>query len=367
MRRLLNVLGAFCMFAGAAGPATPVCAQTSPGPAPSPAPTPAFESTDYHFKSGDVDLAGRLFIPRGATSYPLVLLVQGADYDDANASVYWRLIAHSFAKAGIASFSFNKRGVAGSGGKATDNFDVQAADVAAACAFASHLPGVDTRNIGYYGISQGGWIIPRAVRTCPSAFTILVSPAGVTPAQSNDYYLAGQFVAVGMTAAQSREAMELHDALAQYYRTGRGYERAQTLVSRAAANGLLQTFRKIEYRDDVPASNQLPRPDRLAAIDRSDPSIYEFYRDPRYWSEPAELYAALTSPLLLIYGGQDSKVPVQQSVALFQRVLSANFEPRRHDSYLRIGESRHSNRAESITRVSRIYGCLDKVARSVYV
>jgi uncharacterized protein len=340
MQRLRNMLGALCVLASAAALAAPACAQATSAPAPSPAPTPAFESADYHFKSGGVDLVGRLFVPRDLTSYPLVVLVQGADYDDANASVYWRLIAHSFAKAGIASFSFNKRGVAGSDGKATDNFDVQAADVAAACAFASHLPGVDARNVGYYGMSQAGWIVPRAVRMCPSAFTILVSSAGVTPAQSDDYYLAGQFLAVGMTAAQSHAAIELHDALARYYRTGDGYERAQALVSRAAANGLLQKFRKVEFRDDVPASNQLPPPGRLAAIDRSDPSKYEFYRDPRTWSEPTELYASLVSPLLLVYGGRDDNVPVEQSIAIFQRALRANsnrdvtihiFESANHD------------------------------------
>ncbi len=317
-------LGFFCILAGAAATPWAVRAQA---PAPSPAPTPAFVSTDYRFRSGDVELAGRLFAPRGASSYPLVVLVQGSDYDDANASVYWRLIAHSFAKAGIASFSFNKRGIAGSGGKATDDFDVQAADVAAACAFASHLPGVEAKNVGYFGSSQAGWVVPRAVTACPAAFTILVSPAGVAPAQSDDYYLAGQFAAVGMTPAQVRAAIELHDALAQYYRTGQGYERAQALVSRAAANGLLQKFRKVEFRDDVPAGNQLPAPDRLAAMNRADPSTYEFYRDPRTWSEPVELYASLTAPLLLIYGGRDAKVPVERSIAAFQQALRANSNP----------------------------------------
>ncbi len=324
MLRLRNILGAFLMMVGAAAAPAAARAQASPAPTPSAAPTPAFESQDYRFKSGSVVLVGRLFVPRGETSYPLVLLVQGSDYDDANASVYWRLIAHTFAKAGIASFSFNKRGVAGSGGKATDNFDVQAADVAAACAFASHLPGVAARTLGYFGISQAGWIVPRAVKTCPSAFTILVSPAGVTPAQSDDYYLAGQFVAVGMSGTEVLAAIELHDALAFYYRTGHGYERAQALVSRAVANGLLKKFRKVEFRDDVPASNQLPPPGRLAAIDRSDPSRYEFYRDPRTWSEPTELYTSLSSPLLLIYGGHDENVPVERSIAVFQRALRAN-------------------------------------------
>jgi pimeloyl-ACP methyl ester carboxylesterase len=166
MRRLRNILVASFILAGAAAaPAGPACAQSCP-------------------------------------------VVQVADYDDANASVYWRLIAHSFAKAGIASFSFNKRGVAGSGGKATNNFDVQAADVAAACAFASHLPGVDAKNVGYYG-----------------------------------------------------------------------------------------------------------------------PMKYEFYRDPRTWAEPIELYTSLISPLLLIYGGHDDNVPVEQSIATFQRALRANSNP----------------------------------------
>ncbi len=315
MRRVRILLWFFCILGGAA--AAPYASRAQ-APAPSPAPTPAFVSTDYRFKSGDVELAGRLFAPRGASSYPLVVLVQGSDYDDANASVYWRLIAHSFAKAGIASFSFNKRGVA------------------AACAFASRLPGVEAKNVGYFGTSQAGWVIPRAVTVCPSAFTILASPAGVEPAQSDNYYLEGQFVAVGMTPAQVRAAMELHDALAQYYRTGEGYERAQALVSRAAANGLLQKFRKVEFRDDVPAGNQLPRPDRLAAIDRADPSKYAFYRDPRTWSEPVELYAPLTAPLLLIYGGRDDKVPVERSIAAFQQALRANSNP---DITIRIFET----------------------------
>src|ERR1700722_13129532 len=98
-------------------------------PAPNPSATPAYETTDYRFPNGDAQLVGRLFRPRVTGGAPLALLVQGSDYDGANASVYWRLLATTFAKAGIASFSFNKRGVAGSTGAQTDDFDVQGRDV----------------------------------------------------------------------------------------------------------------------------------------------------------------------------------------------------------------------------------------------
>src|SRR5579863_4841465 len=160
---------------------------------PAPAPTPAFLTHDYAIARAGFQLLGRLFVPRAEGQFPLLVLVQGSDYDDANSSVYWRLIANTLAKNGIASFSFNKRGVAGSGGVQTDNFEIQASDVSAVCRFASALPQVSPGKVGMYGISQAGWIVPRAVQTCPVAFVVLVSPAGIAPADQVDYYLQKQF------------------------------------------------------------------------------------------------------------------------------------------------------------------------------
>jgi dienelactone hydrolase len=295
--------------------------------APSPSPTPAYETTDYRFPSGDAQLVGRLFRPRVAGSTPLVLLVQGSDYDDANASVYWRLLATTFAKAGIASFSFNKRGIAGSTGVQTDDFDVQGRDVAAACAFAASLPGIDRSRMGYYGISQGGWIVPRALRTCPAAFVILVSPAGVPPAVSDDVYLLGQFQAAGMNARESSAALHLHDVLAQYYRTRHGYEAAQRLVDADAKTSWFTKFQGVAFRQDVPDSRRLPDPTQVAAIDLRDPTQNAFYRDPNTWHVDPTLYRAISAPVLYVYGGTDQLIPVETSMSIFQAAMRDNRNP----------------------------------------
>jgi len=289
-------------------------------PTPSPAPTPAFETHDYRVEAGDVELAGRLFAPRGATTYPLVILVQGADYNDANASVYWRLIAHTYAKNGIASFSFNKRGIAGSTGTQTDDPTVQARDVAAVCRFASSLPGVMANHVGYFGTSQGGWIVPRALRSCPGSFVILASPA----ADEIGYYLWNQYRAVGMSPNEAKAAEALHATLAAYYRTGSGYRAAQNAVDRAVASSWYAKLQKVDYRQDIPDSHRLPTPEQLTIENRRDPSTYALYRDPNSWSVPRDLYASLTAPLLLVYGGKDVNLDVLKSIDVFQRALSAN-------------------------------------------
>lgn len=292
--------------------------------APSPAPTPAFETRDYRFASGSVTLAGRLFVPRGATKFPLVLLVQGSDYDDANASVYWRLIAHTLAKSGIASFSFNKRGVAGSTGTQTDDFDVQGADVAAACQFGKSLPGVDRDRVGYLGTSQGGWIVPRAIRSCPGAFAILVSPSGGPPFEQVRYYLKNQYRAAGMSDTEIDAALRLHDTLAAYYRTGSGYRRAQKQATAAITSPWYPKLVKVDYRREVPESGRLPTPAQLDIDNRRDPQSYAFYRASETWSVAPTLYQSLAAPILFVYGGRDENVDVVRSMTIFQKAMRAN-------------------------------------------
>ena len=71
----------------------------------------------------------------------------------------------SHQKYGIASWSYDKRGVGKSGGVYKHDvdsaqFELLAADAIAGVKMLAKRPDIDTNRIGIWGISQAGWIIP---------------------------------------------------------------------------------------------------------------------------------------------------------------------------------------------------------------
>jgi hypothetical protein len=94
-------------------------------------------------------------------------------------------MADRFARAGIACLSFDKRGT----GKSTGDwqqagFDVLADDVIAAVDSLRLRPDIRADQIGLWGVSQAGWVIPMAANKSDHvAFCIPVSGGAVSPAE----------------------------------------------------------------------------------------------------------------------------------------------------------------------------------------
>ena len=65
------------------------------------------------FANGDVQLAGTVYTPRSTGRHPAVVLVQGSGPEGRWATAY---IADALARHGVIALSYDKRGVAGSGG-----------------------------------------------------------------------------------------------------------------------------------------------------------------------------------------------------------------------------------------------------------
>ena len=143
---------------------------------------PPYETQDVTFPSGQNTLVGRLFVPRGDSHIPVIIYVEGSGDGNTNASPHVRAIAKGFTKEHIGLFSFNKPGNAGSSGLPTDDFIARALDVISAYRYLASLPTIDTMNIGLYGISQAGWVVPHACSSLTNLpCIILVSPAGISP------------------------------------------------------------------------------------------------------------------------------------------------------------------------------------------
>lgn len=124
---------------------------------------------DVRFTGADEELAGRLVMPAGSEPVPIVVLVHGSeDWSARDYAFLQRMLpAH-----GIGAFVYDKRGTGASTGQYTQDFDLLAADAAAAHRTALELAGARASSSGYLGGSQGGWVAPLAATLSQPDFVI---------------------------------------------------------------------------------------------------------------------------------------------------------------------------------------------------
>ncbi len=168
-----------------------------------------YDAENVSFASGDVRLAGTVFVPLGVGPHPALVFVHGSG---PHTRPSFHLNADQFARAGIAVLFFDKRGAGESTGDWHHaDFDVLADDVLAGVRFMRRHPRIRADKIGLWGISQAGWIIPLAAsRSADIAFVIPISGGAVTPAEQEAWRrgqnlsffgVPARFVEIGRKAA----------------------------------------------------------------------------------------------------------------------------------------------------------------------
>jgi dienelactone hydrolase len=147
---------------------------------------------DVRFPSGKTTLAGTLTVPPGNAPHPAVVYVSGSG-DTLREESHW--LDGLFVSRGIAVLAYDKRGVGQSGGVYTGDLASEetiatlAGDAAAAARFVAAQPGIDKARVGFYGISQGGWIIPQAIVRANGvvSWALVESGPTVTQGESDNY------------------------------------------------------------------------------------------------------------------------------------------------------------------------------------
>ncbi len=167
----------------------------------------ALVETDTFFTSDGTRLHGKLVAPANAKA--IVVWIQGSDDDPATNDAEWQYLLPQH---GIGVFVYDKRGAGQSGGELSADFDVRAADTAAATKEALRLAHADIP-IGVFGGSQGGWIAPLTATKTKLDFVIVGFglAEGVT-AQDRDE-IAGALRAAGYGDEVLAKAREITDAL----------------------------------------------------------------------------------------------------------------------------------------------------------
>jgi len=221
-------------------------------------------------------LGGELLLPQRGDPRPAVILLVGSDassYRTNYARLANEVLTPLFAKLGCVILYFDKRGVGRSEGDWTQvDFPGRAEDGRAALRFLSGLPEVNPKQLIVVGHSQGGWITQiLAADSVPPALAIsLAGPAvGVEEQITDDE--TGSLVCRGVpekdaTAKAQRLLAELREK------------------SRAAKSGRYRQFAVIK--------------DHL----------------------PGQFLRAARSPLLLLFGGNDTLVPPGKNLQRLEEI-----------------------------------------------
>ncbi|HWE87105.1 MAG TPA: alpha/beta fold hydrolase [Terracidiphilus sp.] len=240
---------------------------------------------DVGFSNGGVHLAGALVRPAANGRHPAIILVPASGAEDRE---YLLPLVHFLVRHGVAVLGYDKRGVGGSTGDwTTASFDDLAGDAAAAFEYLKTRSDIDHRQIGFFGLSQAGWIMPlAATRTSGLAFLISVSGAAIPPAETTIDEARGEMTAAQMPPQAIQNIVGLMNLEYQFARTGHGWDEyaaaRQKLVARmgkapssfpgSPTDPYWDNVRRYYFYDPTPALQRLHVP-TLALFGRLDDNI----------------------------------------------------------------------------------------------
>lgn len=254
--------------------------------------------------SGDMYLSGRLVKPSDATTYPAVVLLHGS----GPAEWWWlHAFAEFFASFGVAALTLDKRGIGGSKGNWIPvDFDVLTHDALSAAKYLQQRGDIIADKIGFWGISQGGWLSLRSAALFnESAFVIPVSAPAVTPIEQELYRVEHQLRDVGNSEDVISLALDLYRSIYRVWKNqGEGYDALEQSINR--------------YRNEKWLSFVLD----LNTFNRETLTNFK-----NYDYDPLPPLRQLTCPVLAIFGALDVLVPVEKSEKIMYRELSAQHHP----------------------------------------
>lgn len=263
------------------------------------------QEREVTIEGGHARLAGTLVLPPGPGPHPALVMVAGSGPETRRIPRY---VGDFLAYHGVAVLATDKRGTGGSGGTWSGLSHADwAADVEAELDFLRTQPDIDSSRIGLYGNSEGGYVVPVvAARRSDVRFLVCrVCPALPHPETILDTQ-TGSLRRRGMAQADVALAIGLIERMQRYALTRTGYD---SLVAHAASGA--------------------GQPWRLAALPSEIPAA-----DARYWDvyrgvlvvNPAEHYARLRIPVLVILGEADDRILVDKHRRVFESLAAGGVD-----------------------------------------
>jgi hypothetical protein len=261
----------------------------------------ALQEEEVSFTNADTTLSGTLVLPPTKGPYPAVVLVYG---QGPHLRGDGRLYVDFFALNGVATLIYDKRGCGSSTGDwRKSGFGDLAGDALAGLELLRSRPDINSHQIGLWGSSEGGWIVPLAAsRSTNVAFIIGVSAPAATPEGGGRYIVERWMKAGGYSEADLNEARSLLLLASRCKRTDSGWEDLET-ARKAARN----------------------KPWYNAFMDALLDGFLDSYTS-RQWQliwnyDPVPALRKVHCPVLLVSGELDWHVPPQTSADIWRAAL----------------------------------------------
>ncbi len=270
-------------------------------------------TTDTRFTSVATELAGRLIEPRSVNGKrPLVVMVHGSERASALNSSY----AYSLAAQDITVFVYDKRGTGSSGGEYTQNFELLAADAAAALTHAKSMTGGRVGRAGYFGGSQGGWVAPLAATRAAADFVAIGFGLVASPIDEDREQMISEARALGLDAGAFALINRLSGATSRLLLSGfsLGYEDLDQVRRELARQPWSQKIRG-EYSGEILRMSD----EALRRLGRARFDNLELIWD----YDAVAALKRVNVPILWVLAGEDREAPIETTRAALLQLKKA--------------------------------------------
>jgi pimeloyl-ACP methyl ester carboxylesterase len=259
----------------------------------------SYLTRDVSFQNGSVHLSGTIISPATPGTHPAVVFLHGSGCTPQSISIP---IAEKFAEIGVASLIFNKRGCGNSTGSWIDSsLKDLAEDAIAALEFCKTQKEVNPKKIGFWAVSQSGWVAPLAISMTPDvSFLIVVSGGGARPEVTERYAYRNSLQEHGFSEDDQKQVSQLLDLYFQYLRDGKNHDELMNAIAEARNR---PWYSQVQLDKILPTEEARLKWQWVAAF---DPQPYE-----------EEIHC----PVLLFFGGKDPFQPADAAASAWKTAL----------------------------------------------
>jgi pimeloyl-ACP methyl ester carboxylesterase len=251
-------------------------------------------------RNGEIALSGTLFVPKSRQKrHPALVFLHGSGTVTRDGN---RFLADHFARRGVATLIFDKRGSGSSTGNWLDaDFNDLAHDALACVQLLKSRKDINSKKIGLIGASQAGWVGPLAASMSRDvAFLIIISGPTVTVDREGWWDAEFRLRSRGFTASEIEQALALLRMNDDVTRTGRGLAELEAAIERAKNE---RWFATLDLREP-------------SAIDSPSRRWYQRLID----FNPVPFLEKISIPSLWIYGERDESIPSAESAAILEKL-----------------------------------------------